>query len=51
MSSIYFVSGTVLGIYIAQNYDLPRIDNVVNSLINQLEKIEKENRKDNKKDK
>ena len=46
MSSFYFFSGTLVGIYVAQHYDLPKIDNVVKSLLNQLEKLEKNNRKE-----
>ena len=45
MSSISFISGTVLGIYLAQNYDLQKIDIVFKSILNKLEKIEKDNRK------
>tara|TARA_Y100000590_G_C14896429_1_gene704684 strand:+ start:340 stop:507 length:168 start_codon:yes stop_codon:yes gene_type:complete len=50
MSSLYFFSGTLVGIYLAQHYDLPKIDNVVKTLINQLEKIEKDNRKEDRKE-
>ena len=39
----YFTSGIVLGVYLDQKYDLPRVTNTLESIAEYLKTIEKEN--------
>ena len=40
-NSFFFLSGTLMGIYMAQTYDLPKINIMANKLQNYLKSIEK----------
>ena len=46
-NSIFFLSGTLIGIYIAQTYDLPKLNVVANKVQDYLKSIEKNNGKNN----
>ncbi|XP_022887107.1 uncharacterized protein LOC111402999 isoform X2 [Olea europaea var. sylvestris] len=47
-SSFSFISGTVFGIYIAQNYNVPNIKKVVNEALFSAKKVEEKYRKPKK---
>ncbi|XP_072985766.1 uncharacterized protein [Typha latifolia] len=49
-SSFSFLVGTGCGIYIAQNYDIPNIKNLVNTWVFKAKQIEETYRKPKKKD-
>jgi hypothetical protein len=44
---ISFIGGTLIGAYIAQNYDIPCIKNTSTTLINYLKTLEKNDPKKN----
>jgi len=41
MKMIYFVSGVIVGIYLDQNYKIPRVEKIVNDLNEALKKYKK----------
>ncbi|MCI93063.1 hypothetical protein A2U01_0114361, partial [Trifolium medium] len=44
-----FISGNLVGIYVAQNYEVPNIKKEANNFLFQLKEIEEKYRKHNKK--
>lgn len=49
-NSFSFLLGTGLGVYIAQNYDVPNIKNLVNTWLYKAKEMEETFRKNNRKD-
>ncbi|OAY85532.1 hypothetical protein ACMD2_16064 [Ananas comosus] len=49
-NSFSFLLGAGLGVYIAQNYDVPNIKNLVNTWLYKAKEMEETYRKNNRKD-
>ena len=52
MSNLFsFISGTIFGAYISQNYNIPNIANLSKVLINYMKSLEKNNNENNENNK